>query len=289
MQVNGIDLAIDLSGHTHGNRLSAFEHGLAAVQLTWMGFFGTTGMSCFDGVVGDSVVSPMAHQSHFTEPIVQLPRCYFAVSERSMPTLEITPPPSLMTGSVRFGCFNNSCKINLDVVRTWVAVLKACEGSTLQLQYPSMMPDRSSQRLRGMFEDAGLERERILLVDGTDRLGAMRAYNHVDIALDPSPVNGGMTTIEAMWMGVPVLGIRGDRFASRIGESFVTAAGHPEWVVDTPQELVALAQRLGADTDLRLRWRQKLRQELLASELLDAPGLAAASLAVFGQLVAEKQ
>jgi predicted O-linked N-acetylglucosamine transferase (SPINDLY family) len=273
-----IDALVDLSGHTHGHRLAVFHRCPAPVQLTWMGFFGTTGMDCFDGVLSDQTVIPNSGGPQHTERVVHLGRCFFAVDPLDLPDVPVTPPPSLMGGGVTFGSFNNPLKYNVDVVRLWCRILDSVPGSRLLLCYPSRTPAITQAHALKMFVDAGLSAERIEVRCDLNRSQALAEYGRVDIALDPSPVNGGMTTVEAMWMGVPVLGIRGDRQSSRIGASFVEAVGHPDWTAPSEEDLIRLASSLSADEAGRVEIRKRLRIQLRRSTLCDTDGLALAAL-----------
>ena len=280
VQSDSIDVLIDLSGHTSGHRLGVFVKRPAPVQLTWMGFFGTTGLTCFDGVLSDEIVFPSTDQPHSTEPVQHLNRCFSGMNTGELPDVPVTPPPSIMHGHLTFGSFNNPLKYNLDVVRSWVNILDALPNARLLLRYNTLNPDVTRQYVMEMFENAGLDPTRLDLDSGIERKALFAEYGRVDIALDPHPVNGGMTTVEALWMGVPVLGLRGTRQSSRIGDSLVTAAGHPEWVVDTTAELTALAVELGSDVEQRIDIRRTLRTSLQASELCDLDGLGVHSLNV---------
>ena len=273
-----IDVLIDMSGHTAGHRLGVFAQRPAPRQYTWMGFFGTTGMACFDGLISDSVVLPQSTSSVHTEPILQLDRCFFAVDPRDLPPLPTTPPPSIMTGHLTLGSFNNPLKYCADAIRHWVQVLDAVPDAHLLLCYPSMDPATTEAHVRKRFIDAGMDARRLEIRCDLSREQALAEYGRVDLALDPMQVNGGMTTVEALWMGVPVLGIRGDRQSNRIGESFMVALGEPEWVVESNRQLIELVQKLGQDIEARVELRRELRGRVERSALCDVEGLADAVL-----------
>jgi protein O-GlcNAc transferase len=269
-----IDVLVDLSGHTAGNRLSMFALRPAPVQLTWMGFFGTTGLRVFDGLITSRGTLPESAADDIVEPAFYLNRSEYALSPKTFPTVPITPPPSLMGEGILFGCFNNPLKFNLDVVRLWVQVLEAVPCSRLLLRYPHLDPRRAMHRTATMFEDAGLPPDRLLLEPGVDRGSVFAEYGRIDIAFDPHPVNGGATTMEALWMGVPVLTLAGDRRSSRAGATMLRAIGHPEWVLSNNESFVQKAVDLAQDEDERLHLRKTLRSELQMSPLLDPAGLA---------------
>jgi protein O-GlcNAc transferase len=279
IQRDKIDALIDLSGHTAGHRLSVFARKPAPLVFTWMGFFGTTGLSSFNGVLTDTIVMPESHQAHNTEPIVDIGRCFFAVDPTALPDLPVTPPPSIMNEHVTFGSFNNPLKYNIDVARTWIEILKKVPNSTLRLGYNCIDTTTSTIAITRFFVDAGLPEEQLIIGHGLERSALLAEYGRVDIALDPHPVNGGMTTCEAMWMGVPVLTQQGDRQSNRIGASLVTAAGHPEWVAATPAQFIDKAIQLALDVDRRTVIRRTLRKSMLESPLCDSTGLARSILA----------
>jgi predicted O-linked N-acetylglucosamine transferase (SPINDLY family) len=249
-----------------------------------MGFFGTTGLTCLDGFLSDAIVFPGDAQPHNTEPVQHLGRCSFGMDSSELPDVPVTPPPSIMQGHLTFGSFNNPLKYNIDVVRSWVGILDAVPDSRLLLRYNTINPDVTHRYVTDMFENAGLDPARLDLDSGLDRNALFAEYGRVDIALDPHPVNGGMTTIEALWMGLPVLGLRGNRQSSRIGESMVTAAGHPEWVANDTEELVALAVDLSTNVDKRIDIRRTLRTKLQQSDLCDLADLGSHSLQVIQQI-----
>lgn len=273
-----IDVLFDLSGHTSGHRLGLFGRRVASRQYTWMGFFGTTGLSTFDGIISDGIVMPSPQSEVHTEPIIRLDRCFFAVDPRDLPAIPATPPPSIMSGRLTLGSFNNPLKYSEDVVRTWAQVLAAIPNSDLLLCYPSMDPESTAKHVRKLFVDAGVEANRVEVRCDLSREQALAEYGRVDIALDPSQVNGGMTTVEALWMGVPVLGLRGDRQSNRIGESFVQAIGFPEWMVESSHDLIDTVRALGEAIDERIHLRRDLRSRLEGSVLCDVSGLAEAVL-----------
>jgi len=273
IQRDGIDVLVDLSGHTAGHRLGLFAMRPAPIQLTWIGFFGTTGLTCFDGCIGNDDLFPLGAEKDVVEPLIRLDRSPFVIGAAAFPNVPLTPPPSLMQDQVIFGCFNNPLKLNLDVVRLWVRTLHEIPDSQLLMRYPSLELDQGAQRLRSLFDDAGLAPERLLLEPAVAHADVFSEYGRVDISLDPFPVNGGMTTLEALWMGVPVLCLAGDRQSSRLGQTVLRAVGHGDWVSADADAFVSKAVQLAGDTAERTRLRRVLRGELQASDLMDGAAL----------------
>lgn len=175
-------------------------------------------------------------------------------------------------GHVTFGCLNNFCKVNTAVLELWARVLLATDGSRLLLQCPE---GASSERVRLFFEAQGIPRERVLLVLHTaTREEFLELFQRIDIALDPFPYNGGTTTCEALWMGIPVVTYAGRLIVSRIGLSILSSVGVPEWVADSEAGYVDLAAALAANVPRLAELRSTLRSKMRASPFMDAPRFA---------------
>ncbi len=236
IHADGIDLLIDLSGHTEHGRLGVFAWRPAPVQVTWLGFFATTGLRDIDWKLGDRWVTPVEEEHHFTERIWRLPDscfCYSAPAEAP----EVVQPPSVATGSTTFGCFNNLAKLNDGVVRLWAAILHAAPGSTLLLKARQLESDEIAQHVRGRFEQVGVAADRLTLEGSSRYEDYLRAHGRVDIALDPFPYAGGATTADALWMGVPVVTMKGDRYIGHQGESLLHAATLSDWIAKNERRL----------------------------------------------------
>ena len=268
IQRDGIDVLVDLSGHTANNCLPVFIHKAAPVQATWMGYFATTGVETMDYVISDQYVIPRGDERFYVERVVRLPHSYLCFSPPRHP-VDVSPLPALTAGTITFGCFNNPAKLSRATFDCWLRLLHAVPQSRLFIKYRGADSDTNQKRYKALFENAGIGTERLRLSGYSPREGMLAAYHEVDIALDPFPYNGGTTTAEALWMGVPVITLRGDRFAGRVGESMLTAMGLGEFIVNMEDDYVARVAALTADLDTLADLRATLRERMLDSPLCD--------------------
>ncbi|MFM7640437.1 MAG: tetratricopeptide repeat protein [Cyanobium sp.] len=263
---DGIDLLIDLAGHTTSHRLGVFALRAAPVQLTFLGYPHSTGLSRLDWLIGDPVVSPAEHSHLFSEGIAQLPGSVFCWSPVDAYPL---PPPRPADAPLVLGSFNNIMKLSPRTIRLWSAVLRDLPGASLLLKAPSLGDASVVARFHALFEAEGIGAERLIL-EGPEELGRMMGrYGDVDIALDPTPYNGGTTTLQALWMGVPVIALRGGNFVGRMGASFLTTLGEAGWIADDAESYRAIARRLAADLPALRLGRAALRQRMAQSGLSD--------------------
>ena len=266
IQADGIDLLIDLAGHTSSHRLGLFALRAAPVQATFLGYPHSTGLSRIDWLIGDPVVSPAAHAHLFSEGIAQLPGsvfCWCPVDDYPL------PPPRAAEAPLVFGSFNNIMKLSPRTIRLWAQVLHDLPNARLLLKAPSLGDASVVERFRGLFAAEGLDPERLLL-EGPEELGVMMGrYGAIDIALDPTPYNGGTTTLQALWMGVPVIALRGGNFVSRMGASFLTTLGRPEWIADNEEQFRAIARQLAEALPALRQGRAALRARMAESGLAD--------------------
>ncbi|MFO1068698.1 MAG: tetratricopeptide repeat protein [Geminicoccaceae bacterium] len=272
---DGIDILLDLAGHTADNRLLLFARRAAPVQASYLGYPATTGMAAIDARIVDSWTDGPDSDAAATERLVRLDRCFLAYEPALYPA--IAPPPSADRGHVTFGSFNNLAKLNPAVVALWSAVLRAVPGSQLVLKHDVSHDPAVQGPLLRAFAGEGIAAGRIRFLDRSpDLLSHLAAYREVDIALDPTPYNGTTTTCEALWMGVPVMTLRGDRHAARVGTSLLTAVGFDAGIAADSAEYVLTASELARAPRLLEALRGMLRPQMLASPLCDAAGLAAA-------------
>ncbi len=270
---DGVHVLIDLSGHTRHNRLPVFAWKPAPVQVSWLGYFATTGVAEIDYFLGDPYVAPLTEADHFTEQIWQLPESYWCFTPPKV-DVDVAPSPALSTGTITFGCFNNLTKMNDAVVALWARVLLAVPGSQLFLKCKQFNDAAMRATTRQRFASQGIAAERLLLEGTSPRADYLAAYHRVDIALDPFPYPGGTTSIEGLWMGVPFITQRGDRFLSHAGETLLHNAGLPGWIAADADDYVAKAVGFAADLDQLARLRAGLRPQVLASPLFDATRFA---------------
>jgi predicted O-linked N-acetylglucosamine transferase (SPINDLY family) len=271
---DGIHILIDLSGHTANNRLPVFAWKPAPVQVSWLGYSASTGLAEMDYLLADPYVVPPGEETQFTETIWRLPESYLCFSLPKV-MMAVGPLPAHKEGRITFGCFNNFTKMNDSVIDLWSKVMFAVPESRLLLKSKSFLDPAICDTIRQRFAVAGITAERLILKGFTpNREEHLAVYNQVDIALDPFPYNGTTTSVEGLWMGVPFLTLRGDRFVSHVGESIAYNTGLADWVADDAEDYVAKAVAKTRDLEALARLRVALRQRLLASPLCNAPRFA---------------
>ncbi len=270
---DGIDILVDLGGHTARNRLTLFALKPAPVQVAWLGYPNTTGLATIDYRLSDAVCDLDGEELWTTETLVRLPNgfhCYRPPSDAP----KVNRPPSRRAGHVTFGSFNSLTKVNPDVVTTWAKILKAVPKSQLLLKSRALSDEPTRRRYFEMFERAGAEPARLRFSPWTDKKAHLAFYGEVDIALDPFPYNGTTTTCEALWMGVPVVALAGDRHAARVSASLLRRVGLDDLIAANRSGYVELAARLAGDAARLAELRAAMRARLEASPLMDARGFA---------------
>lgn len=268
-----VHILVDLSGHTAGSRLGVFTRKPAPVQVTWLGYFSTTGLRAVDYILCDRHVAPEQDDDHFVEQAWRLPDSYLCFTPPSYP-IEVGPLPALASGKLTLGCFNNLAKMGDEVVAFWSSLLQAMPEVRLFLKTGQFDEASTVAQTRARFAAYGIGEAQLLIEGVSPRHELLASYNRVDIALDPFPFPGGTTSVEALWMGVPVLTLQGDRFLSRVGVSILQSAGLPEWVAADHDDYLAKLQAWAADLPALQAVRQGLRARLLASPVCDAPRFA---------------
>lgn len=270
------DLMVDLAGHTGmTNRLPLFARRLAPVQVTYLGYPNTTGLPAMDYRFTDAVADPAAEADEFaTEQLVRFaPTAWAYAPPAEAP--EVSAPPVLARGHITFGCFNNPAKITATVLGWWARILHAVPGSRLCLKGSGLADLVQQKRFSDGFAAAGVSPDRIEYLERTAGTAAhLACYHGIDVALDTSPYNGTTTTCEALWMGVPVVALLGDRHMARVSASLLAACGHPGWAVRDGEAYVACAIALARDPARLAVLRAGLRADLRASALLDHAGQA---------------
>jgi len=270
---DGVHVLLDLSGHTSGNRLSMFGHKPSPVQVSWLGYFATTGLNEMDYLIGDPYVTPPKDDGHFTEKVWRLPETRWCFTPPDVDGA-IAKPPALKQGYVTFGCFNNATKINDEVVALWAKVLEAIPSSRLLLKTKQFRDQMARENIIQRFAAHGIDSKRISLEESEDRQKYFAAYNKIDITLDPFPFTGGTTSVESLWMGVPLVTLAGGSLISRQGVGVLMNAGLSDWVAADEEEYVAKAVLFASDLDKLASLRAGLRSQVLASPLFDAPRFA---------------
>jgi predicted O-linked N-acetylglucosamine transferase (SPINDLY family) len=270
---DGIDILIDLSGHTLNNRLPLFAWKPAPIQASWLGYFATTGVAEIDYLIADPWTLPPSQEAYFTEKIVRLPETRLCFSP-PREDVAVGPLPALANGAITFGCFNNVAKLNDSVIALWCRILNAVPKSRLCLMAAQFSEENPRHAMFQRFARFGIGAERLLLKIGAPRKEYLAAYNGIDIGLDPFPYTGGTTTVESLWMGVPVLTLAGEQFLSRQGLGLLMNAGLPEWVSHSEDEYLQRAISHANDMAALSSLRQRLRPQVLNSPVFDASRFA---------------
>jgi predicted O-linked N-acetylglucosamine transferase (SPINDLY family) len=273
MRADGIDILVDLSGHTAGNRLGAFARKPAPVQVTWLGYPATTGLDTIDYRLTDATADPPDADAHGTEAPVRLPNgfhCY--VPPEDAP--DVVAPARRPLG---FGSFNNLSKVNDRVIAAWGRILAAVPESRLVLKARPLNDPSTRALYQAKLEAVGVAPERMVLLETAPSWhDHMAQYGEIDVALDPFPYNGTTTTCDALWMGVPVVTLRGDRHAARVGASLLARVGLAALVADDLDGYVATAVALAQDAPRRTALRTSLRARVQTSPLGDPTGFTRA-------------
>lgn len=269
IDADGIDILLDMAGHTSQHRMSLFAQRAAPVQMTYLGYPGSTGVPNMDCILGDAVVTPEGCESLYTEQVLRLPGtvfCYAPEEDYPFPVYDNKTAKRPLT----WGSFNNLPKLTPRTLKLWARVLQAVPDSRLVLKAPSFS-DEGAKRLVGeRLQALGVDLMRVEFRGPVGLTDMMAEYADIDIALDPVPYNGGTTSLQAMWMGVPVLTQMGAHFVSRMGASFMTAAGLPEWVAKDDEDYVAIATKMAKDRKGLLKLKQGLRKRLQNKPAWDA-------------------
>ncbi len=272
----GIDVLVDLNGYSKPNRLPLFQLRPAPVVVGWFNMFATTGMPSFDYLIGDDEVIPPEEEQYYCETIVRVPGSYLTF-DVSYPVPDVSSAPCAMGGPITFGCLASQYKITSEVIAAWSAILDAAPDSTLVLRNAGLASPGTRRVLHAELDQHGIAPERVHLLGPVEHVEFLRTYGQIDIALDTFPYNGGTTTTEAIWQGVPVVAFRGDRWASRTSASILRAAGLGEFLAADVNAFVSLAidlARSPATPDRLASVRREMRERLRHSSVCDTKGFA---------------
>ena len=263
-----IDVLFDLAGHTAQNRMLVFARKPAPIQITWAGYASTTGLSAIDYILADRYEIPPDAEWGYRERVLRMPDGYICY-EPPVYAPVVGPLPALNTGRMTFGCFNNPAKITSKVIDVWSAILEQSPGSRLVLQYKGW----NDPGVAGRFIDElkhRIDPDRLEFVGQTPHAECLASYNRIDLALDPFPYSGGLTTCEALWMGVPVITCPGETFASRHSLSHLSNIGLTETIANDLDQYIERAVSLANDLPRLSNLRAGLRQRMADSPLCDA-------------------
>jgi predicted O-linked N-acetylglucosamine transferase (SPINDLY family) len=283
-----IDILFDLSGH-HGKRLLVFARKPAPLQVTWFGYVGTTGMRAMDYLLADRFHVAPGEERFYCERVLRMPHGY-ASYEPPPDSPDVGPLPAQRVGRVTFGCFNNPFKINPTMIDAWARILHAVPDSQLLLKFRGYEQEEMRDRIRVEFAQRKIEVRRIVFEGWSEASQELLStYNRVDLALDTLPYSGGLTTCEALWMGVPVITHPGRTFAGRHAVSHLTNAGFPQFVARDRSGYVELAIQWANRLDELAAIRGQMREQMRRSPLCDAPQFARDFLSLMNQTVEAHQ
>jgi predicted O-linked N-acetylglucosamine transferase (SPINDLY family) len=266
VRADQIDILVDLSLHMNDNRLLVFARKPAPVQVTYLGYCGTTGLSTIDNRFSDPYMDPPGtNLANYSEQTIRLPKTYWCYAP--IPFAESGEIPSNRAGYITFGCLNNFAKVSPAALDCWSTILSQIPNSRLIIH---AQDGDHRQRVRDLFASAGVNSDRIEFVGKLPRDQYARTYDRIDITLDPFPYGGGITTCDSLWMGVPVVTLSGGIAVGRGGVSILSNVGLRQFIAQTPEEYVEIALHLAADLPARTELRRTLRSRMLGSPLMDA-------------------
>jgi predicted O-linked N-acetylglucosamine transferase (SPINDLY family) len=281
IRADAIDIVVDLTMHMANNHLPVYARKPAPVQISWLAYPGTTGLAAIDYRLSDPYLDPPDSDCRqYSEKTIRLPDtfwCYDALATEP----EVGSLPALARGHVTFGCLNNFAKVNPDVLDLWGRVLRECAGSRMVVLAPL---GAARRRVRAALARHGVDGSRVEFVNRGGRADYLARYRDIDICLDTVPYNGHTTSLDALWMGVPVVTLVGKTVVGRAGLSQAENLGLRELVATTADEYVQIAVALARDLDRLGELRAGLRGRMSASPLMDAPRFARALESVYRQL-----
>lgn len=265
-----IDILIDLALHSGSNRMLVFARKPAPLQVTWLGYAGTTGLRAMDYKITDRVLDPPGETEAFhTETLFRLPDCYWCYTPP--PTCPpIAPLPAAIRGAITFCAFQNLAKVSPRAIELWARVLRSVPRSRLIVKARGLGGQATRARLRQSFGERGIGDDQIEFENWSSMSEYLGRFSEVDIALDTTPFNGGTTTCHALWMGVPMVTLAGRSALGRMGASILQNIGLPDLIAGTPREYIEIAARLADDTGRLAELRRGLRDRMKAAPLTDA-------------------
>ncbi len=267
---SGTDVVVDLSGHTRDNRLLVLARKPAAVQLSWLGYLKTTGLAAVDCRISDVAADPVGlSDAAHAERVVRLPGPMWAFDPPADAPQVVPRAPD---ARIAFGSFNHPAKLNDGVLSVWAALLRAVPES--KLIFAGVAEESGRERIAAALRRNGVEPARLYFHSRLPKRQFLELIGTTDVALDPFPYNGGATTCDCLWMGVPVVTLAGTHGFARSGASLLGGAGFPEWIASNPEEYVNIATGMARDPQARLLLRASLRGRVSASDLCDTVAFA---------------
>jgi protein O-GlcNAc transferase len=268
IQADGIDVLVDLSGHSAGNRLPVFARKPAPVQVTAWGYAAGTGLDAIDAFLADPVTVPPEHRERFAEEVIDLP-CILCF-EPPADAPPVGPLPAVASGVVTFGSFHRLPRLTDEVLDLWARIVAAVPHARMLLKASGLDEPGHQARIVAAFGRHGVAADRLTILGGTPRPEHLAAHQRVDIQVDTFPQSGGITTLEGLTMGLPAVTLLGNRVSERTSASFLTVLGLADLIAETPEAYLATAVRLAHDLEWLAEQRATLRARLLASPIGDA-------------------
>jgi predicted O-linked N-acetylglucosamine transferase (SPINDLY family) len=266
-----INLLIDLSGHSAKSRLPIFINRPAPLQITWAGYLDTTGLKEIDYIIADPFVVDKTQERLFAEKVWRLPEIWNSFSQPNY-NIEVSSLPAIKNKFITFGSFNHLNKINNSVIKLWSTLLKKIPKSKLFLKYRSLNFYKDS--IISKFYDCGVQQEQLILEGSSPREDLLKTYSRIDISLDPFPYSGGTTNFESIWMGVPILVLKGNKFISKCGESINHNLEMSDWIAENDEDFISKATSICSDYKKLSDLRSNLRPKALNSPLFDTKKFA---------------
>ncbi len=275
-----LDVLVDLNGYSFQRRLPVLLYRAVPAQFSWVGMYGTTGIAGLDGVIGDAAVAPAGEEKFFSEPVHRVRNTYLTF-DFFYAVPDVVPPPCLANGYVTFGSLASAYKITNSVIAAWARIVKGVPGSRLLLRNRTLGESGNRADFAARFAAQGVPAERLMLEGGAEHFEFLRTYERIDIALDAFPYNGGTTTAEAIWQGVPLLTFDGDRWASRTSRTILLAAGLGHFAAADQAGFVDAGIRMGLAPESLAVSRASQRTRIVATPAFDPAGLCRALEAIY--------
>ncbi len=286
-----IHILVDLNAYSRFERLPLFALRPAPVQIEWFNLFATSGMTCFDALIGDNEVIQPEDAAFFTERLIRAPGCYLTF-EVGYPVPEVAPSPSSSGKAFTFGCLAPQYKICPEVIQAWAAILEEATRSRLNLKSSFLGIEGNREYLRDKLVSAGIDLSRVTFDGPAEHFAFLKAYEDIDLVLDTFPYNGGTTTTEALWQGVPTLTFAGDRWIGRISATLLRHAGLGEYVADDLPGYIRQAIAIANDPEMPSRLgalRTGLREKLRTTSVCDVNRFARSMESIYLKLWNEQK
>jgi len=269
-----IDILVDLSGHSHLNRLSVFFKKPVPIQISWAGYLASTGLDKIDYVITDLYLESKIDKNQFIEKTYPLPNVWCHFSKPQFDLIISDNTPALKNNYITFGSFNNLAKINLEVINLWSRILSSIPDSKIFLKTKQFDDENIKDSFKKKFSENNIDDKRLILEGYSDRKTLLERYNLIDIALDPFPYSGGTTSFEASWMCVPILTLAGNNFVSNCGGSINNNLGMKDWIAKDETDYLNKAIKFSSNLQELNLVKKKLHDQKKISKIFDSENFA---------------